>query len=153
MSTKKGFSKLIWAHIFYLTLVLYDITMKIELDHVLIVVKDLEESISFYKLLGFTYLETIQRPNDLVAVLVKDGLGIELMKLHDEKETYRPSRLTTDVGFRHFGFKVDNIATVYNRLKNKINFESEPMFSGGRGERMILFFKDPNGIELHLVQE
>ena len=33
-------------------------------DHVLIVVKDLERSIRFYQLLGFDHVETIQRPDD-----------------------------------------------------------------------------------------
>ena len=41
-------------------------------DHVLIVVKDLERSIEFYELLGFNHVESIQRPDDRVAVMRED---------------------------------------------------------------------------------
>ena len=48
-------------------------------DHVLIVVKDLERSIRFYQLLGFTHVETIQRPDDRVGVMRLGGVTMELM--------------------------------------------------------------------------
>ncbi len=50
-------------------------------DHVLIVVKDLDNSIEFYDLIGFKHIETIQRPNDRVAVMQMGQVKIELMCL------------------------------------------------------------------------
>ena len=127
--------------------------MKINLDHLLFVVKDLETTISFYNHLGFTHLETIKRPNDTVGVIKKDGLMIELMQLPPGKETYRNPRINSDIGFRHIGFRVEDIQEVYEALKDKIDFDGAPVHSAGRGERTLLFFKDPDGVELHFIQE
>ena len=127
--------------------------MKINIDHILIVVKDLETTISFYQNLGFTHLETIKRPNDTVGVIKKDNLMFELMQLPPGKETYRVPRVDSDIGFRHIGFRVEDIQEVYDALKDKIQFDGPPVHSAGRGDRKLLFFKDPNGIELHFIQD
>jgi len=79
------------------------------LDHVLIVVKDLERSIDFYELLGFEHLETIQRPRDRVALMRLGGVNVELMSLPEGEETYRLPRKLSDIGFRHVGFRVENL--------------------------------------------
>ena len=122
-------------------------------DHVLIVASDLERSIEFYTLIGFEHLETIQRPNDRVAVMRLGSVKIELMNLPEGKETLREPRKLTDLGFRHIGFKVDDLTSIYERLKDKINFDSPPRKIPGRGSRMTIFFKDPDGVEMHFVQE
>ena len=127
--------------------------MQINIDHILIVVKDLEDTIKFYRHLGFTHIETIERPNDTVGVIEKDGLMIELMQLLSGKETYRTPRKNSDIGFRHIGFRVDDMQEVYESLKDKIKFDGPPVHSAGRGDRRLLFFKDPNGVELHFIQE
>ncbi|MGD2200048.1 MAG: VOC family protein [Candidatus Bathyarchaeota archaeon] len=123
------------------------------LDHILIVVKDLERSIGFYKLLGFKHLETIQRPKDRVAVLRLGSTKIELMNLPEGKETIQPPRRLTDLGFRHIGFSVEDVGDMYERLKDKIEFISPPRKIPGRGDRTTVFFRDPDGVEMHLVQE
>lgn len=127
--------------------------MKINTDHILIVVKDLEDTIHFYRHLGFIHVETVNRPNDTVGVMEKDGLKLELMKLPDGEETHRKPRKNSDIGFRHIGFKVENVQEVYESLRDRIQFDGPPVNSAGRGDRKILFFKDPNGVELHFIQE
>ncbi len=122
-------------------------------DHVLIVAGDLERSIEFYSLIGFEHLETIQRPKDRVAVMRLGGVKVELMNLPEGEETLREPMRLTDLGFRHIGFKVDDLAAVYERLKDKIGFASPPRKIAGRGSRMTVFFKDPDGVEMHFVQE
>jgi glyoxylase I family protein len=122
-------------------------------DHVLIVVKDLERSIGFYKLIGFDHVETIQRPNDRVGVMRLGGAKIELMCLPEGVETHRAPRKITDLGFRHLGFKVEDVEETYEGLKDLIPFDSPPRPIAGRGGRMTVFFKDPDGVELHFVQE
>jgi len=122
-------------------------------DHVLIVAKDLERSIEFYKLLGFDHVETIQRPDDRVGVMRLGGVKIELMCLREGAETYRPSRRATDIGFRHIGFRVEDVEETYERLRDLIQFDSPPRPIAGRSGRMTVFFKDPDGVELHFVQE
>jgi glyoxylase I family protein len=120
---------------------------------VLIVVHDLELSIEFYTLIGFEHLETIQRPNDRVATMRLGSVKIELMNHPEGKETLREHRKPTDLGLRHIGFKVDDLTAVYERLKDKISFDSPPRKIPGRGNRMTIFFKDPDGVEMHFVQE
>jgi len=127
--------------------------LKINVDHILLVVKDLENTIRFYKHLGFTHVETIERPNDQLGVMKKDNLTIELMQLPKGDETYREPRKNSDIGFRHIGFRVENLQEVYESLKDKIQFDGPPVHSAGRGDRKLLFFKDPNGVELHFIQE
>ena len=122
-------------------------------DHVLIVASDFERSIEFYTLIGFEHLETIQRSNDRVAVMRLGGVKVEIMNLPEGEETLRDPRRLTDLGFRHIGFKVDDLTAVYERLKDKIDFDSPPRKIQGRGNRMTVFFKDPDGVEMHFVQE
>ncbi|HUV33859.1 MAG TPA: VOC family protein [Candidatus Desulfaltia sp.] len=125
----------------------------VNFDHVLIVVQNLERSIGFYGLLGFKHVETIQRPDDRVAVMRLGEAKIELMHLREGLETSRPLRRITDIGFRHLGFRVDDVEAAYERLKDRIRFDSPPIPIAGRPGRLTVFFKDPDGTELHLVQE
>jgi catechol 2,3-dioxygenase-like lactoylglutathione lyase family enzyme len=127
--------------------------LKIIVDHILLVVNDLESTINFYKHLGFTHLETVNRPNDIVGVIKKDNLMIELMQLPEGHETYRDPRKNSDIGFRHIGFRVEDMEEVYESLKDTIQFDGPPVISAGRGARRLLFFKDPDGVELHFIQE
>ena len=122
-------------------------------DHVLIVARNLERSIEFYTSIGFEHVETIQRPKDRVAVMRLGGVKIEIMNLPEGEETLREPRKLTDLGFRHIGFKVDDLDEVYERLKDRISFDSPPRKIQGRGNRMTVFFKDPDGVEMHFVQE
>ncbi len=123
------------------------------LDHVLIVVQDLERSVEFYKLLGFTHVQTIQRPDDRVAVMRLGEAKIELMHQREGLETHRPPRKLTDTGFRHLGFRVGDVVEAYERLKDRVRFDSSPIPIAGRPGRLTVFFHDPDGTELHLVQE
>ncbi|MCW4049960.1 MAG: VOC family protein [Candidatus Bathyarchaeota archaeon] len=127
--------------------------MKISTDHILIVVKDLDETMRFYGHLGFKHVETVNRPHDVVGVMKKDNLMLELMQLPAGDETYREPRKNSDIGFRHIGFRVEDMQEVYDNLKDKIQYDGPPVHSAGRGDRKLLFFKDPNGVELHFIQE
>lgn len=121
-------------------------------DHVLIVVKNLERSIKFYKHLGFEHVETIQRPKDKVGVMQLGSIKIELMCQIEGMETHRTVRNTTDLGFRHLGLRVKNVEEVYENLNHLIDFDSAPTPIVGRKNRITVFFKDPDGVELHFVQ-
>jgi catechol 2,3-dioxygenase-like lactoylglutathione lyase family enzyme len=127
--------------------------MDLTFDHVLIVVQNLERSIEFYRLLGFTHVQTIQRPDDRVAVMRLGEAKIELMHQREGLETHRPPRKLTDTGFRHLGLRVEDVMKAYERLKDRICFDSPPIPIAGRPGRLTVFFKDPDGTELHLVQE
>ena len=115
--------------------------MKINVDHILFVIKDLEKTINFYRHLGFTHVDTVNRPNDIVGVIKRDNLTFELMQIPEGHETYREPRKNSDIGFRHIGFRVEDINEVYESLKDKIQFDGPPVHSAGRGDRKLLFFK------------
>src|SRR4030042_3139892 len=91
----------------------------VTLDHVLIVVSDRERSVDFYGLIGFRHVETIQRPDDRVAVMRLGDAKIELMHQREGLETSRPPRRGTDIGFRHLGFRVPSGAGASRRLKGR----------------------------------
>lgn len=124
---------------------------KVYLDHILLVVKDLKSSIDFYRLIGFEYGGTIQRPKDQVAVMSMGSNKLELMCLPKGEETYIQLRKESDIGFRHIGFKVKDVNGIYQQLKDKINFKSPPKETEGRPGRLSVFFNDPDGNELHFV--
>ena len=52
-----------------------------------------------------------------------------------------------------FRTKVDDMEETYKGLKDLIQFDSPPRPIAGRGGRVTVFFKDPDGVELHFVQE
>ena len=80
-------------------------------------------------------------------------MKIELMYLPEGMETQRLPRKLTDWGFRHVGFRVDDVNEAYELLKGSIQFDSLPKATAGRSGRVTVFFKDPDGVELHFVQE
>jgi hypothetical protein len=51
------------------------------------------------------------------------------------------------------GFRVPDVEAAYSRLKGRVRFESPPIPIAGRPGRLTVFFHDPDGTELHLVQE
>lgn len=123
------------------------------LDHILIVVSDLEESIEFYKLIGFRYIRTIDRRSDRVGVMELGDIKLEMMCFPEGEETYRRPRKVTDIGFRHFGIRVDDVNEFYEELKEDIEFDSPPRTIKNRPGRLTVFFKDPDGVEIHFVQK
>ena len=129
-----------------------NVSIKVNFDHLLVVVKDFEKSVKFYQLLGFKLLDTIDRPNDTVSVMELGGFRIEMMYIKEGKATEGHSRKETDMGFRHIGLKVDDVMDVYKKLEKSIKFDSEPKPIQNRPGRLTVFFKDPNGIEMHFVQ-
>ena len=95
-----------------------------------------------------------RRPRARKAGVIRlGGTKIELMCLPEGVVTHRPPRKITDLGFRHVGFKVEDVEETYEGLKGLIQFDSPPRPIAGRGGRVTVFFKDPDGVELHFVQE
>ncbi|MFP3951760.1 MAG: VOC family protein [Candidatus Bathyarchaeia archaeon] len=122
-------------------------------DHILIVVSDLEKSREFYELIGFRHVRTIDRGSDRVCVMEMGDIKLEMMCFPEGEETYRRQRRLTDVGFRHFGIRVEDVEDIYNQLKQHIEFDSPPRMIKSRPGRLTVFFRDPDGMEIHFVQE
>jgi catechol 2,3-dioxygenase-like lactoylglutathione lyase family enzyme len=123
------------------------------LSYIDINVRDLDQSADFYR--GLLDLPRLNIPEGSAgqrrAVLTAGPLVLRLTEIG---ETGLGSNWTTDDlqrGFRHVGFKVDDVDARAERLRAAgVRFHLEPLNAVG-GVR-ITFFQDPNGMMLELVQ-
>lgn len=111
------------------------------LHHIAIIASS-EASIEFYKQLGFSVIDRIDRGYDII-VMMSGACSLEIFidKTH-------PARLDLPeaMGLRHIALKVDNIESTLNEL----GLDLELIKTAFDGKRFA-FFKDPDGlpIELH----
>ncbi len=145
-----------------------------EVIHIGITVSDMDRSIDFYKnTLGLTYQgEMIMegketdilfgRNNCKVRVAYLNGSEllntppVELLQFVSDNCEVRQSDLHT-TSISEICFLVDDIDTAYTKLKAKgVEFISEPQFfdltTQGFGKSKAVYFKDPDGIILELLQ-
>ena len=123
------------------------------IHHIAILISS-EQTLEFYKLLGFNEILRKARANDTVVLL--EGLGIQLEVFIDDRHPARIMDLTEPLGTRHFALKVDDIEAEIVRLKSlmmeQMDYDPqlEEIGSDWMGERYG-FFKNPDGnvIELH----
>ena len=118
------------------------------IEHVNLTVSDLQRSIDFYRdLFGFEVRWKGTTSDEAPAAHVGDERSyIALFQGN------RPSRGDTDyerVGFNHFGVVVDDLAAAKQRLQ-KLGVEPSMEADYEPGRR--LYFHDPDGIEVELVE-
>lgn len=148
------------------------------IDHVNIVVRDLEPMLAFYqKALGLTITQDVVISGDWIAQVVGlqnvkarviylevgEGAGPRIELIEYESPTRvepefsdRPHAL----GIRHMAFKVDDIDAVVTRLQNRgVTFNSQVMqvpdsqVSYAHSVRKrLLYFHDPEGNILELCE-
>lgn len=150
--------------------------MLVNIDHVNIVVKDLEENLKFYRdLLGLretmrarlegAWVEQVTGINGVVAdcvYLELDGrTRLELLQiLHPEtappiKENSTPST----PGIRHLAFRVDDLDAEYRRLRDAgVKFVNPPaavpagLVKHATGRKRLCYFHGPEGALLELAE-
>ncbi len=103
-----------------------------------------EESLDFYKKLGFTENYRLQRKADTVVLL--EGYGMQLEVFVDSRHPGRVLDLSEPLGTRHFALKVDDLEATLEQLK----LEHTDIGSDWTGIRYC-YIQDPdrNQIELH----
>lgn len=146
--------------------------MRLFIDHIGLVVKDLEESVTFYTALFGPPVQRVSwrgKDAEYVAQMVAHP-GLELDAAFFqlpysqsllEMIQYRgvaPTGARLDpmqVSATHLGFYVENLAATVERLRALgVGFRSEPVdipygpYKGGR----TIYFSDPNGMNLQLMQ-
>lgn len=123
------------------------ITIK-AIDHINLNVKNLEETILFYKnLFNFEVKETgvSTSSGSPYAIIGQSQVGF-LAIYEDENFS-----LTNYQALNHFGFYVHNIEDIYNKLKTKgINILYDGFVKWP--ESRSLYIKDPNGFEIELSE-
>ena len=137
--------------------------------HIGITVKDMNKSLSFYRdTLGFTvaremdesgpFIDSLSGLKDVKVKTVKlnapspEGGMIELLCYQSHNSDVSFENITT-CGISHFALTVNNIESLYNKLRKlKIVFNCEPKLSDDGGA-IVTFCRDPENNLIELVQE
>ena len=130
------------------------------IEAIVIIVNDLQKSVEFYNdVLGFSISNKIEMAEiGLSAVFVeKDGSRIGLMNYKGKKIPKRSDIDKIKLGESsipindHLTFSVDDIEATTTELKEKgVVFDLEPMQV--EGGIKVAFIKDPEGVQLELVE-
>ena len=122
------------------------------IEHVGVMVSDMDESISFYEhLLGFKLRIRVMNNQKEIAFLSHDGLpGFEIELLHD----LSPTTSYSEYGLvNHLAFIVSNMdKTILDYKQKGIVFETDDPKRGINGRKTIRF-RGPNKEVLQLVEE
>ncbi len=122
-----------------------------QLHHVAITVKDLNESVQFYQdLFGFKQVQSFERRdlNGKAVFIEMNGFKIELWEFAQSVENKDNLGDIKVRGLRHIAFEVKDLDTVLFELKQKGAKTTEPQL-GASGHRYS-FLSDPNGIALDM---
>ncbi|UCE64295.1 MAG: VOC family protein [Nitrospirota bacterium] len=146
------------------------------IDHLNIVVTDLERSVKFYtEVLGFRetnrvhlegeWIESIVGLNGVVAdvAFIVPPAGEPLVELLCFKspigESMPSNSLANTIGLRHIAFRVDGIYEKAERLKEvgvKLLSEPVPVPTTVRppeaGRKILCYFHDPDGVLLEIAE-
>jgi len=115
----------------------------IDLDHIAITVEDLDESITFYKKLGYELLERFSDEGYNWATLKLNNHSLELFQITNDKEkpinhiaySYDEDEEVLDL-IKQLGYKKENIDIFYGDLNRK-----------------SFFIEDNNGKSIQLIRK
>ena len=140
------------------------------LDHVAVTVSDMDRSLAFYcGLLGLKEVERHRLEGDIISKMAgKPDVIMEVVRLEasetpgvllDLQQYVTPEGEVSDaqlgdVAHAHFCFGVPDVWAAYEDLSEKgVEFVSEPVsFDLEWGIVYVVFFKDPDGFILELMQ-
>jgi len=146
------------------------------INHINIVVSDLERSVNFYtEILGFKELRRAKLEGDWIEKVVglKDveaevayvsaaegDLRIELLRyISPQGEMIDINSFPNTIGVRHIAFQVEGIYTLAEKLKeNGVKVISEPVrvpasaIKHDEGYKVLCYFLDPDGVILELAE-
>ncbi len=126
------------------------------IEHIGIMVKDINRSVEFYtNVLGFLISRKIEMDEFSAVFVEKDGSKIELMEYRGRNVPKRSKGMELKIGSiplnDHISFSVEDIEDTVIELKNKgVKLELEPMEleSGMK----LASFKDPDGVLIELIE-
>ncbi|KIX11049.1 hypothetical protein X474_26400 [Dethiosulfatarculus sandiegensis] len=124
--------------------------MDLVADHVGIVVSDLERSKSFYRALGFTDGDERVMADKTLSFMHLGDLAIELFAYRDTVPAHDlPERM---LGFKHLAFETQDIDAAYEELRRAGVISEDIAIREMPGGWRLLFFPDPDGMEIELKQ-
>lgn len=122
-----------------------------KLEHTAIIVKNIEESIEFYKnILNFQLRTAVNIKNRKLAFLyVQDQPEVEIELIEELTDVNPPA---TNGVLDHLAFVVDNLDRTIEELQSKgIDFPEAPRISAASGDKTV-FFRGINGELLQLIE-
>ena len=139
------------------------------LDHIAITVSDLNRSLPFYtSVLGLVEAERHLLEGETISTMAgKSGVVMQVVRLKtpdgsrvllDLQQYLAPKGPVSNAALgmanhSHFCFEVDDIQKAYEKLKTQgVQFVSPPVTFGLEEPVRVVFFKDPDGFILELVE-
>lgn len=113
-----------------------------QLHHTAIIISS-EAGVDFYKALGFTEEDRINRGYDQIVWMTGYDEKLELFI-----DSTHPERVTNPeaLGLRHLAFEVDNVDVEWDRLSK---YNPEPIRTKDDGKK-VFFVKDPDGLPIEI---
>jgi len=111
------------------------------MDHVNMTVKNLEESVDFYKkLFGFEVKK--EQPEDKSKIIGNDSIKLCL---------YENPEMSPEGGIAHFGFHIENFDEIMETCKSlgvKVYYDGPVQFEKSRS----IYIEDPSGYDIELSE-
>lgn len=124
--------------------------MDLRPDHIGIVVSDLERSKSFYRALGFANVSERVMPGKTLSFMRLGDLEIELFAY--EEPVSAPGSPDPVLGFKHLALETQDIDAAFSELRQAgVIGEGIAIREMPDGWR-LLFFPDPDGMEIEIKQ-
>lgn len=131
-----------------------------KIDHIGILVKDMESSLKKYTSnLGLEVKEIeevkVEDAMDQLAFLQIGDIDIELIETRARKGFAADFLRDKGEGIHHIAFEVENIDAAFRQLRSRgVEFISDEIKQGSRGSKVVFFKPEEfNGVYIELVQK
>ena len=126
-------------------------------NHVTISAKDLEKTITFYKLFGFNLHKEYHDDTVDIVMLKLGEMILEIFHYNENEPLPEHSKnLSVDlktIGNKHFGLGVKDINEAKTFVENNNLNTKEIIIKEGRLGKPYFFIEDPNGILMEIIEE
>lgn len=122
------------------------------LDHITVNLVKVQESFSFYEdIFGLKKIEDVDMGDHILHLYQLPGAKLELIEYKEEQKIIRTNNTDTGI-YRHFAVCVDDLGEC-RALCEKAGYGINlyPEFIPQIGETVMLV-KDPNGVEIEVIQ-
>jgi len=128
--------------------------MNFKLDHVAITTRNVEETLDFYKALGFEEVERFSKDATKIVNIKYGDLAIDVCSFAEIIDTEKEDNVLDEIRktqINHIGFKVEDMYKFAEFLKDKLDIDLK--INEGSFVKYYAFIKDPNGVVLEFVEK